>query len=93
MKPRIGLLRLWHSLATASLAGTILLSASCGGGNAGGGGTGGGGAPPPDIPSLTAISPPSATAQSSAVGLTLQGSNFGNDAIVQWNGATIPSHG
>jgi hypothetical protein len=92
MKTRITLQRVWHSAATVGLAGTILLIASCGAGNSGGGGTGGGGAqPPPDIPSLTAISPTNATAESSAVGLTLHGSNFKNSAIVQWNGTAISS--
>ena len=91
MKLRIGLQRVRRPLATVSLFGTILLSASCGGLNSGGGGTGGGGAPPPNIPSLTTISPTSATAESSAVGLTLHGSNFANSAIVQWNGTAISS--
>ena len=92
MKLRVRLLPPWRFFAMAWLAGTILLSASCGGGSAGGGVTGGSGAPPPpDIPSLTAISPTSATAQSSAVGLTLQGSNFENGAVVQWNGTAIPT--
>jgi IPT/TIG domain len=91
MKPRIALLCVSHSLATVGLAGMILLSTSCGGGNSAGGGSGGSGAPPPNIPSLTTISPTSATAQSSAVGLTLLGSNFEKSAIVQWNGSAISS--
>lgn len=91
MGPRICSRRFWRSLITAGLAAAILLSASCGAGYSVGGGTVGGGPPPPDTPTLVSISPTSATAGTSAVGLTLTGSNFSNTAVVQWNGSQIPS--
>lgn len=81
---------MWHSLVTAGLAGTILLTASCGSGNSPGSNNTGSG-PPPDIPSLTAIAPSSVPAGSSAVSLTLYGSNFKNGSIVLWNGAALTS--
>jgi hypothetical protein len=65
-----------------------LLLAACGGG-----GSSGGGQPPPeqDTPTLSSISPSSAVAGSSAVTLTLNGSNFESDASVNWNGNPLSS--
>ncbi len=91
MKPRVRIQRVWHFLAKAGLAGALFVCASCGSGNTSGGDFGGSGTLLPDTPFLTAISPTSATAQSASVGLTLHGSNFENNAIVQFNGTAIPS--
>jgi hypothetical protein len=62
------------------------LLADCGGGNSGGGG---GGEPPQNIPTLSAIAPSSAVVGSTAITLAVYGSNFAQNAIVQWNGATL----
>jgi hypothetical protein len=67
----------------------IVLLAACGGG----GGSSGGGQPPPeqDTPTLSSISPSTVVAGSSAVTLTLNGSNFESDASVNWNGTPLSS--
>jgi hypothetical protein len=71
--------------AAACLAGSLLLAlalAGCGGG--------GGGTPPPSgnpVPTLTSISPTSATAGGVAFTLTANGSNFISSSVVRWGGA------
>ena len=71
--------------AAACLAGSLLLAlalAGCGGG---------GGTPPPPsanpVPTLTSISPTSATAGGVAFTLTANGSNFISSSVVRWGGA------
>jgi hypothetical protein len=51
----------------------------------------GGGGTPQNIPTLTAIAPSSATVGTSAVSLTLYGSNFENGASALWNGTALSS--
>jgi len=73
--------------AAACLAGSLLLAlalAGCGGG--------GGGTPPPPppsnpVPTLTSISPISATAGGAAFTLTVDGTNFISSSVVRWGGA------
>jgi hypothetical protein len=67
----------------------IVLLTACGGG----GGSSGGGQPPPeqDTPTLSSISPSTVVVGSSAVTLTLNGSNFESDASVNWNGTPLSS--
>ena len=69
-------------LAVTTLAG-------CGGGSSGSSGGGGGGEPPPVIPSLTAIAPSGAAVGSAKINLAVYGSNFTQNAAVQWNGAAL----
>ncbi|HXE35881.1 MAG TPA: IPT/TIG domain-containing protein, partial [Verrucomicrobiae bacterium] len=62
----------------------------CGGGSANGS-PGGGSGTPQNIPALTSIAPSSTTAGASSVSLVLFGSNFANNATVQWNGNMLSS--
>jgi hypothetical protein len=41
------------------------------------------------VPSITGLSPASATVGSAAIPLTVNGDNFTSDAVVQWNGAPL----
>jgi len=41
------------------------------------------------VPSITGLSPASATVGGAAFTLTVSGDNFTSDAVVQWNGATL----
>ena len=50
-----------------------------------------GGSPPTVVPTITSLSPSSVTAGGAAFTLTVNGSNFGSDATVQWNGTNLPS--
>jgi uncharacterized protein (TIGR03437 family) len=50
------------------------------------------GSTPPAGPTISSLSPPSATAGGQAFPLTVNGANFGSDAVVQWNGAALPTH-
>ena len=43
------------------------------------------------LPTITTISPTSATAGAAAFTLTVNGTNFLAGAVVQWNGATLPT--
>jgi uncharacterized protein (TIGR03437 family) len=47
---------------------------------------------PPPSPAVTSFSPPSATAGGQAFPLTVNGANFASGAVVQWNGAALPTH-
>ena len=66
--------RLWPCLL-------IILTLACNGGGGGGGTTN-----PPPAPTISAINPQGATAGGSAFTLSLTGSHFFQDSIVQWNG-------
>ncbi len=61
-----------------------LLLAGCGYGSHynGGGGT---------APAITSLSPNMVTAGDPAFTLTVNGTSFGTDAVVYWNGAALPS--
>ena len=73
------------------LPGLLLASllAGCGGGAGTSGG--GGGVTPLNVPTLTAIAPSGAAAGAASITLSLYGSNFENDATVQWNGSRLLS--
>jgi hypothetical protein len=43
------------------------------------------------VPIITGLSPASATVGSGAITLTVSGDNFTSDAVVQWNGASLPT--
>ena len=66
---------------------SALILAACGGG---GGGGGGGSSPPPSnpVPTVTSISPSSATAGGAAFTLTVTGTNFISGSTVDWNGSS-----
>jgi hypothetical protein len=44
------------------------------------------------VPTLTSLTPATAQAGGAAFTLTVTGSNFAGDAIVQWNGSARPTH-
>ncbi|MFY9559466.1 MAG: IPT/TIG domain-containing protein [Terriglobales bacterium] len=62
-----------------------LLTAGCGGygSNNMGGGAG--------APNITSLTPNMANANDPAFTLTVNGSGFGTDSVVYWNGAALPS--
>lgn len=43
------------------------------------------------VPIITGLSPASATVGSAAITLTVSGDNFTSDAVVRWNGASLPT--
>lgn len=45
---------------------------------------------PPPAPSISSISPSSATAGGNSFVLTINGSNFHSASVVTWNGASLP---
>lgn len=63
-----------------------MLAAGCGYGSNYNGGGGGNAAP-----AITSLSPATATAGDPAFTLTVNGSGFGSDSVVYWNGAALPS--
>jgi hypothetical protein len=63
-----------------------LLTAGCGYGSNYMGGGGGGGAP-----NITSLTPNMANAGDPAFTVTVNGSGFGTDSVVYWNGAALPS--
>jgi len=72
--------------AALRFAGSLLVIAVL----AGCGGGGGGGTPPPPqnpVPTLTSISPTSATAGGAGFTLTVNGSNFISSSVVKWGGS------
>jgi hypothetical protein len=74
---------------TLMLPGVLLASLLAGCGS--GAGTGSSG-PPPDTPGLTAIAPSTTVAgTTSAITLSLYGTNFENGATAQWNGTALLS--
>src|ERR1700761_6976468 len=81
-------------------AGVLFLSslvAGCGGTNSSGsGGSGGNGSSNPGeqsnpVPTLSSVSPASVTAGSSALTITLTGTNFISSSTALWNGAALPT--
>jgi hypothetical protein len=71
-----------NRLALASLVILVALVASCGGGGGGGGSS----TPPPNpVPSITSLSPSSATAGAAAQTLTINGTNFLSSSTVTYN--------
>ena len=81
-------------------AGVLFLSslvAGCGGANSSGsGGSGGNGSSNPaeqsnPVPTLASVSPASVTAGSSALTITLTGTNFISSSTALWNGAALPT--
>jgi hypothetical protein len=43
------------------------------------------------VPAITSLSPPSAFTGTGPLSLTVNGNNFGSDAVVRWNGADRPT--
>ena len=79
-----------HTFTVTAILLTCLLSACGGGGTSGSGsGSGSGGGTSQDTPTVSALAPSSTTAGAPAVSLVLYGSNFENDATVQWNGTAL----
>ena len=71
-----------NRLALASLVILVALVASCGGGGGGGGSS----TPPQNVvPSITSLSPSSATAGAAAQALTINGTNFLSSSTVTYN--------
>ncbi len=62
-----------------------LFAGGCGGYGSRNMGAGGG------APSITSLSPNMATAGDPTFTLTVNGSGFGTDSVVYWNGAALPS--
>ncbi len=74
-------------LLAALFCASVLLS-GCGGGGGDAGGGGGNASTPNPIPSISSLSPASATEGSSAFTLTVNGTNFIAGSMVEWNGSS-----
>lgn len=74
-------------LAATAAVGLLLFFAACGGGG------GGGGTPTPQnpAPSVTSISPSSASAGDAAFTLTVNGASFISTSVVRWKGSDRPT--
>ena len=73
-------------LLTGCAGAILLLTAACGGGGSSSGGGGGGVQNP--VPTISSISPSTAQAGSRAFTLTVTGSNFISNSVVQWGSAS-----
>jgi hypothetical protein len=76
------------SLATSTFLVVVAFIASVAGC---GGGSGGSSTPPNPVPSVSALTPTSATAGGPAFTLTVAGSNFISSSTVEWNGNARPT--
>jgi hypothetical protein len=75
-----------NALAVISLTFSIFM-AGCGGGSGSGGGSGGGQPPSNPVPSITSLSPNSATQGGNALSVTITGYDFMSSSSAQWNGS------
>ncbi len=81
------LFKVVRGLSLGAFAAVILANCGGGGGGGGGGGSGGGSTASNPVPTVSSISPSSATAGRAAFTLTVTGSNFISGSTVDWNGS------